>query len=176
MPEPVHDRLVRSHEYIFLLAKQSRYFFDKEPIKEEATWERWGDQSVIKEQPGTASWIGAKAKADLPDPELGRNPRSVWTIPTANYPDAHYAVFPTELPRKCILAGSAPGATVLDPFAGTATTLIVAQRLGRASIGVEVSPESAELARRRMATWWKDSGSRSQPQETMEGQMSLMKA
>jgi DNA modification methylase len=172
LPEAVNDRLARTHEYIFLLAKQGRYFFDKEAIKEPAAWDRWGDQSVKKAQPGAASWIEPKAIADLPDPEQGRNPRTVWTMPTANYPNAHYAVFPAELPRKCILAGSAPGATVLDPFAGTATTLIVAQRLGRASIGIEVSPESAELARGRMAAWWRDA-SRPQVQEPMEGQMSL---
>ena len=157
IPEPVNDRCARAHEYVFMLSKGPLYYFDKEAIKEPAKWERWGDQSVVKEQEGAASWIAPKRKDELPDPELGRNPRTVWTYNTANYPDAHHAVMPNEVAEKCILAGTPAGGTVLDPFAGSGTTLMIAQRLGRASIGIELSQEYATQARdRRLVQWWRD--------------------
>jgi DNA modification methylase len=83
-------------------------------------------------------------------PNEGRNVRSVWTIPTQPYPDAHFAVFPEELPRRCILAGCPEGGTVLDPFMGSGTTALVARNHGRRSVGVELNPEYAALAARRL--------------------------
>ena len=81
---------------------------------------------------------------------LTRNARSVWTIQTMQYADAHFAVFPEELPEKCILAGCPENGTVLDPFMGSGTTALVARRLGRKSIGIELNPEYAQLAAKRL--------------------------
>jgi DNA modification methylase len=106
MPESVRDRPTKSHEYLFLLAKSQRYFYDADAISEPALWERWGDQTVPKHE-GTdtaAGWIKPKKKT-----ELGRatkNARSVWPIPTQSYKGAHFATFPEELARRCILAGT----------------------------------------------------------------------
>ena len=83
--------------------------------------------------------------------DTARNARSVWTIATSPYPDAHFATFPPELPRRCILAGSKAGDTVLDPFAGAGTTGLVADRLNRNFIGLELNPKYVTLARRRIA-------------------------
>jgi DNA modification methylase len=199
IPEGVRDRPVRSHEYLFLLSKQPRYFYDAEAVRE-----------------GTAS----NNRSDNPQPESalrrGRAQRSVWTLPTQRYHEAHFATFPERLVEPCILAGTSaagccpecgrawqrhlcaryinpgnrssngprslerrhesPGfrkrlvrlvegeawrpdclcgadpvpATVLDTFAGSGTTLAVAQRLGRRSIGIELSADYIELARRRL--------------------------
>jgi DNA modification methylase len=81
---------------------------------------------------------------------LGRNIRTVWTIPTAIYPDAHFATFPTDLVEPCIKAGSREGDTVLDPFAGAGTTGLVATRLGRSFVGIELNPAYVEMARHRI--------------------------
>lgn len=83
--------------------------------------------------------------------DMGANARSVWTIPVKGYPEAHFATFPEELPKQCIAAGCPPGGVVLDPFAGSGTTLAVASMLGRQSIGIELNPEYAELIKKRMA-------------------------
>ena len=199
IPEGVRDRPVRSHEYLFLLAQQPRYFYDAEAVREPAV----GEGQIERPMPG----------APL---RRGRAQRSVWTLPTQRYHEAHFATFPERLVEPCILAGTSaagccprcgrawqrqvctryanpgnrrsngprslerrhesPGfrqrlvrlvegeawrpacncnlhpipATVIDPFAGSATTLAVARRLGRRSIGIELSPEYIELARRRL--------------------------
>lgn len=105
MPESVRDRCTKAHEYIFLLSKSQKYFFDSEAIKEDAKWERWGDQTVKKEQQGTAKWIGNKSKEELQ--ALGKkNRRSVWTVTTKPFKGAHFATFPPDLIEPCILAGS----------------------------------------------------------------------
>src|SRR5574343_1554321 len=119
MPESVRDRCTKAHEYIFLLSKSERYYYDHEAILEDAKWERWGDQTVIKEQQGTAKWIGNKSKAELQ--AIGKkNRRSVWSVATRPYKGAHFATFPPALIEPCILAGSRPGDIVLDPFMGQA--------------------------------------------------------
>jgi site-specific DNA-methyltransferase (cytosine-N4-specific) len=110
MPESANDRTTRAHEQVFMLVKQRRYFFDKEAIKEDATWERWGAQSQVKDYTdvGRASMVSWRSKNNIEENLATdkRNPRSVWSICTVGFPDAHFAVFPPELPMKCILAGT----------------------------------------------------------------------
>lgn len=150
MPESVRDRCTKAHEYIFLLSKSERYYYDHEAILEDAKWERWGDQTVIKEQQGTAKWIGNKSKAELQ--AIGKKSRrSVWTVATRPYKGAHFATFPPALIEPCILAGSRPGDIVLDPFMGSGTTAQVAQSLGRQYIGCELNPAYAALQQKRIA-------------------------
>lgn len=139
MPESVRDRCTKAHEYIFLLSKSERYHYDHTAVLEDAKWERWGDQTVIKEQQGTAKWIGNKSKAELQ--ALGKkNRRSVWTVATRPYKGAHFATFPPALIEPCILAGSRPGDVVLDPFMGSGTTAAVAIQHGRQYLGCELNP------------------------------------
>ncbi len=108
MPESVTDRPTKAHEYVFLLSKQPRYFFDQEAVREPAEWARWGDQTVPKyEGTETATgWMENGKKEDLQArAAAGRNIRSVWSIATQPYPEAHFATFPEELARRCIAAG-----------------------------------------------------------------------
>lgn len=249
MPESVTDRPTRSHEQIFLLTKKPRYFYDADAIKEPAAWERWGDQTVKKDQPGKAGWIKPKTKQELVgkatydgfnerwregDNPQERNKRSVWEIATRSYSEAHFATFPPDLVEPCVKAGTSehgvcpkcgapwirkttggegtyakrkelgydqpmnvsathggghkgihpPGmdrdltpspkqtigwvptcehglverdnlpavpATVLDPFMGSGTTALVARNLGRRSVGIELNPEYADLAAKRLS-------------------------
>lgn len=121
-PESVKDRPTRSHEYIFLMSKSEDYFYDNETIKEQAK-----------------------------DGETRRNRRSVWSINTEPYNGAHFAVFPPELVRLCVLAGSNPGSVVLDPFFGAGTTGLACIENARGFVGIELKEEYAELARQRLA-------------------------
>ena len=149
MPESVTDRCTKAHEYIFLLSKKSHYYFDNEAIKEDAKWERWGNQTVIKEQQGTASWIGSKTKEELA--AMGKkNKRSVWTVNTKGYKGAHFAVYPKKLIEPCILAGCPEGGTVLDPFTGSGTTAVVALENNRKFVGTELNPEYIKIAENRI--------------------------
>ena len=149
MPESVRDRCTKAHEYVFLLSKSERYHYDHTAVLEDAKWERWGDQTVIKEQQGTAKWIGNKSKAELQ--ALGKkNRRSVWTVATRPYKGAHFATFPPALIEPCILAGSVPGDIVLDPFMGSGTTAAVALQHGRQYLGCELNPEYGQLQAARV--------------------------
>ncbi len=121
-PESVKDRPTRSHEFIFLLSKSERYYYDVEAVKEPAQ-----DR-------------GGKAK----------NRRSVWSINTEPYPGGHFAVYPRQLVRLCVAAGSAVDDRVLDPFFGSGTTGVVCNELGRQCTGIELSEPYAELARQRL--------------------------
>jgi DNA modification methylase len=159
MPESVTDRPTKSHEYIFLLTKSERYFYDAEAIREPSvdTWNSAtstlaanGIKNVQLNQMGQRRTAGADT-FHRDDDRTGRNKRSVWTIPTQPYAEAHFATFPEEIPKLCILAGSKPGDTVLDPFAGSGTTGQVALELGRKVILIELNPEYMRLARAR--TW-----------------------
>ena len=247
MPESVTDRPTKTHEQIFLFAKSERYFYDAEAIREPAEWSRWGDQTNHKHEgsESAASWIKPASKAALQERgrrqntdrgdgggggfygvsyETGwRNARSVWEIPTESYTGSHFAVFPKELPRRCILAGTSErgccpscgspwrrvvetdnkwkhggqdtrgfpvegrtgnpqsseslhrngggvfstaktvgwepgcehgltpvGCVVLDPFAGSGTTGLVARELGRRSVLIELSEEYAKLIAERV--------------------------
>jgi DNA modification methylase len=227
MPESVQDRPTKAHEYIFLFSKQERYYFDSDAVRESAKYGRreWTDANANLRR--AHNLVNLESKRDLPsatvsggDPSAGRNLRSVWTIPSQGFAEAHFATFPTEIPRRCILAGSsehgvcskcgapwgriteqtqytppivaagvrnvdasrgdktrklsgkdyneqvrrwttgwqpsctcaAPTvpATILDPFCGSGTTLMVALRLGRRALGIELNPQYIDLARRRI--------------------------
>lgn len=152
MPESVTDRCTKAHEFIFLLSKQARYYFDQDAIKERTTVgdhpRRVNGQYQSPGQPAHRHLRKHGLNGD-PGPER-RNRRSVWTIPTQPYPEAHFATFPEKLVEPCILAGSAEGDTVLDLFAGSGTTLAVAVRYGRRGIGIELNPEYCTLARARI--------------------------
>jgi len=150
MPESVTDRCTKSHEYIFLLTKSAKYYFDNDAIKEETLTNdnsnRDRDNTRLNNTPGRSKMNGLKTN----DYET-RNKRSVWTINTQPYKGAHFAVFPPKIPELCIKAGSKEGDTVLDPFFGSGTTGWVAQRLGRKWIGIELNLKYIEIAKKRFA-------------------------
>ena len=150
MPESVTDRPTRAHEYIFLLTKAERYYYDADAIRELST-ERSSKNHDRKanHQPNGRSHYQTSIPYS-PD-GTGRNKRSVWEITTQPYPEAHFATFPEALVRPCVLAGCPSGGTVLDPFAGSGTTIVVAQQLGRRGIGIELNPEYVQLAIRRLS-------------------------
>jgi DNA modification methylase len=149
MPESVTDRCTKAHEYIFLLSKSARYFYDAPSIEEDAKWERWGNQTENKKHCGTGGHLGGKSLSELPIRDK-KNKRSVWSIPTKSYRGAHFATFPTDLVRPCILAGCPTGGTVLDPFGGSGTTGQVAMEEGRKAILCELNPEYVQLMNQRL--------------------------
>ncbi len=170
MPESVTDRPTKSHEYLFLLTKSARYFYDAKAIAETsitADMRRPYAPGQVDERGnghdrggGGLRWPGIgpqhatqrdrNEKYEPMETHPTRNARTVWTIATSPYPEAHFATFPPELPRRCILAGSRPTDTVLDPFMGAGTTGLVARQLGRSCIGIELNPDYAKLAKRRI--------------------------
>jgi len=160
MPESVRDRLACRHELVFLLAKQSSYWFDLDPIRiphvagahrERRTHPPGHAGSATrppKYGPGTPEVTTARRYATKRHNRRhpnGRNPGDVWSLPT------HFAAYPIDLPLRCIAAGCRPGGTVLDPFAGSGTTGLAAIQLGRRFIGIDLSPEFAQLAAGRLA-------------------------
>jgi DNA modification methylase len=156
MPESVTDRPTKAHEYLFLLSKRDRYHYDAGAIQERAFYAgkvvTLGEKSLSRGQANGANIAASgNGTADSVVVADGRNKRSVWTIATEPYPEAHFATFPTALVKPCILAGCPEGGTVLDPFAGSGTTLQVAKELGRKSIGIELNPEYVKLIEKRMA-------------------------
>ncbi len=145
MPESVKDRCTKSHEYIFLLSKSQRYYYDSEAIKEKSIYpEGPTSPDKIKAVDGIYSKNLQKIKENK-----YRNKRSVWKITTKPFKEAHFATFPPELPELCIKAGSKENDIVLDPFFGSGTTGWVAQRLGRKWLGVELNPEYIKIAEKR---------------------------
>lgn len=147
MPESVRDRCTKAHEYLFLLTKLPRYYFDSEAIKEPA--KDWGtrDRSNGKyHNPGS----GLTPHRGLTKSYPHRNKRSVWTVAVRPYKGAHFATYPPDLIRPCILAGSPVGGTVLDMFAGSGTTGQVARELNRNSILIECNPDYVELIHARL--------------------------
>jgi DNA modification methylase len=155
MPESVRDRPTSAHEHIFLLTKKPKYFYDADAVREELQTpvemrgkDGWGAAS--KDHHTTSQSTIRDGNGRMGENPNGRNLRNVWTIATQPFTEAHFATFPTEIPRRCILAGSREGDTVLDPFLGAGTTLLVADRLGRDGIGIELNPEYAQMARRRI--------------------------
>lgn len=211
MPESVQDRPTKAHEYLFLLSKSERYYYDADAIKEEVTGNahargdgvnpkaRWktpdgwdtssgngGHGSFHKEgrEEGFTGYLPKNYKGSLPGRKDGpgqerrsmndrressrakqnesfsaavtelvdsRNKRSVWTVATQAFPEAHFATFPEELIKPCILAGCPAGGTVLDPFFGSGTTGLVARANGCKCIGIELNPEYIKIAERRLA-------------------------
>jgi len=161
MPEPVKDRCVKSHEYVFLLSKSPRYYYDHEAVRERGVMVAGNSAGSPQRDTrkthgiggGNGGMIEAKKKLAQELAEKGystRNRRDVWTINTKPFKGAHFAVMPEALVEPCVLAGSAPGDLVLDPFAGSGTVGVVAKRHGREFLGVELNPEYAEMAKTRI--------------------------
>lgn len=152
MPESVRDRCTKAHEYVFLLSKSERYFFDSEAMKEPAV--RAGDVPggkghYIQYSAGGHNKDGLAACGQKPVAET-RNRRSVWTVATRPYKGAHFATFPPALIEPCILAGSRPGDVVLDPFMGSGTTAAVSLQHGRKYLGCELNPDYEPLQQERI--------------------------
>ena len=151
MPESVRDRCTKAHEYIFLLSKSPKYYFDNEAMQEPSA--QLGKTNIR---------FGGNKYGDSDDPKHAtksgntyvdsgkRNKRSVWTVTTRPFKGAHFATFPPALIEPCILAGCPEGGTVLDPFFGAGTTGLVAQRHNRKWIGCELNPEYAAIAQARI--------------------------
>ncbi len=160
MPESVTDRPTKAHEYLFLLAKSERYYYDAEAVAEpvaQSTAEdpRIGSQRTpdferAKNRFGRGTSASRRMARNAIGNKCTRNRRTVWTVATQPYAEAHFATFPPKLIEPCILAGSAEGDTVLDPFAGSGTTGVVACRLGRRFLGIELNPEYVAMAERRI--------------------------
>jgi DNA modification methylase len=194
MPESVTDRPTRAHEYVFLLTKQPRYYFDADAVREANSspeqlahnlkyakpYEVYDERAGETGQPGNVNNVGihsrpgkrvkipggwdlgpgahgtvhrdGRTETTYQDAEVkaGRNIRSVWTIATHPFPEAHFATFPPALVEPCVKAGCPLGGTVLDPFGGAGTAGLVADRLGRDGVLIELNPAYAEIARRRI--------------------------
>jgi len=179
MPESVADRPTSAHESLFLLAKSSRYYYDADAIREAESVPDWDDGSRVfggankhganvKHGARTTGRVAEKRKRGVPPRHsqyessdqsgldkvprgAGRNKRNVWTVATRPFAEAHFATFPPGLIEPCILAGCPKGGTVLDPFGGAGTTGLVADRLGRDALLIELNPEYAAMARRRIS-------------------------
>ncbi|UVH51550.1 site-specific DNA-methyltransferase [Pseudomonas sp. CBSPBW29] len=194
MPESVRDRCTKAHEYIFLLSKSPKYFYDQSAILEPCspnTHNRLsqdvlaqigsdranggaksnGNMKAVARKSNGVGWGHGtdgeeRARGRIKDNDsmnsalavmpTERNKRSVWTVPTHSFKGAHFATFPPDLIRPCILAGAPPGGIVLDPFGGAGTTSVVAMEEGRKSILCELNPEYAAMAERRIAAAWLD--------------------
>lgn len=153
MPESVTDRPTKAHEYIFLLTKSVKYFYDHEAIKEGAVSDHPSGNGFMRDARLTYQNKDGTARGKKEQwTDVGglRNKRSVWSIATAPYAEAHFATFPPDLPEICIKAGCPVGGTVLDPFGGAGTTGLVADRLQRNAILIELNPEYAAMASKRI--------------------------
>lgn len=152
MPESVTDRCTKAHEYIFLLSKSARYFYDAEAVREEnSETSHTGGQyrNEWKYTPVKKNMKLSGMRVGVPIPRNGRNKRSVWTVATKPYKGAHFATFPPKLIEPCILAGCPVGGTVLDPFGGSGTTGMVAAKHGRKAVLLELNPAYLPLAQER---------------------------
>jgi DNA modification methylase len=155
MPESVTDRCTKAHEYVFLLSKAERYFYDASAIHEDALT----DLPIVDKSARSRNRLVVTAAGREGADEYGsigavapgkRNKRSVWTVATQPYSGAHFATMPPELAEQCIKAGCPEGGTVLDPFGGAGTTGLVADRLQRHALLVELNPAYIDIAERRI--------------------------
>lgn len=164
MPESVTDRPTKAHEYVFLLTKQAKYYYDADAIKEPFSDERMGNPGAYKwsyaNDPTTGKGIRGSGGPSIKLQDQGwnaageikgRNKRSVWSIPSQPYSGAHFATMPPALVEPCILAGSRKGDTILDPFMGSGTVGAVAIQHGRKFVGCELNPNYIELAQKRIS-------------------------
>ena len=156
MPESVRDRCTKAHEYIFLLAKSEKYFFDSGSIRETATSEK-GKGVTGRGKNASARAVGCNGRQPQQDHSgwMGgdgktRNRRSVWTVTPKPFNGAHFATFPTDLIEPCILAGCPQNGVVLDPFFGTGTAGLVAQKHARKWLGIELNPDYVTIAQNRL--------------------------
>jgi len=164
MPESATDRCTKAHEYLFLLTKSAKYWYDADAIREPfAAFKGGKGQKLIEEgahgkgppdpfylaRGGKRVWLERRTREECLNPK-GRNKRSVWTITPKPYKGAHFATFPPELPALCIKAGCPVGGTVLDPFGGAGTAGMVANQLGRDCILIELNPKYVKLIRERL--------------------------
>jgi DNA modification methylase len=152
MPESVTDRCTKAHEYVFLLAKSERYYFQAKAIAEPAIYAGATVQNSSSRMDGLGKHGATRAgfKGDVKVADT-RNRRSVWTVATQPFDGAHFATMPEELATLCVLSGSRPGDVVLDPFFGSGTVGKVAEQLGRQWIGCELNQDYADIARVRTA-------------------------
>jgi DNA modification methylase len=161
MPESVTDRPTKAHEYIFLFSKSEKYYYDHEAIKEPAIYGTqdirgsegaYGPpQKARRESKVKGSFQGKYGAAAFRAIRDTRNKRSVWTVSTKPFPDAHFATYPPDLIEPCIIAGSPEGGIVLDPFFGSGTTGLVAMENNRNFIGIELNPAYIEIAKKRLS-------------------------
>jgi DNA modification methylase len=154
MPESVRDRCTKAHEYLFLLSKGPRYYFDAEAIAEPSIYGPDCGQKEAAKGSFSGKWSapgdGSRNDGSFRAIRETRNKRSVWEVATQPFSEAHFATYPPALIEPCILAGCPKGGTVLDPFGGAGTTGLVADRLQRDAILIELNPEYAEIARCRL--------------------------
>lgn len=160
MPESVTDRLSNRYEHVFMFSKSQRYWFDLDPIRiacssldpSDPSYRANGKSDRLRKDhsapPGQTPQTNmiATGTRHVSRSAAGRNPGDVWSIPTQPFPGSHFAVYPIELPQRCILAGCKPGGTVLDPFSGSGTTGVAAQRTGRRYIGIDINAEYLDLS------------------------------
>ena len=148
MPESVRDRCTKAHEYIFLLSKNAKYYFDNEAIKEDGVSKGVADSpSSIKAVDGVG---GSRDNIGKFKGSSKRNKRSVWTVTTKPFKGAHFATFPMDLIEPCVLAGCPEGGTVLDPFGGSGTTALVANGHNRDAVLIELNEKYIEIAKKRL--------------------------
>jgi len=162
MPSSIKTRPTVSHEHVFLFSKNSSYFYNADAVREphvtfSAQSKMMGGRNHFGKRNGTPENGKNKGSHNLHDSRwdqyfhpLGRNRRTVWSIPLGKFRDAHFAVFPEKLVEVCISAATEKGDLVLDPFMGAGTTAIVARQLGRSFLGLELMPSYAEMTRRRL--------------------------
>ena len=156
MPEPVRDRCTKAHEYIFLLSKSQKYYFDGDSIKEPSVGRPSGNKQrkaagargIPDADPSNVN--GGVASSVPWDGRENKNKRDVWSVSVKGYKGAHFAVFPPELITPCVLAGCPEGGVVLDPFMGSGTTAMVAKQSGRHYLGCELNPEYQSLQKERL--------------------------
>jgi site-specific DNA-methyltransferase (adenine-specific) len=162
MPASIKNRPTTDHEYIFLFVKSAEYYYDIDAIREpHVTFtpqsRMKGGRNHFGKRNGTPEQGKNVGNSNLHNGRWdqafhpkGRNRRTVWEIPLSKFRDAHFAVFPEELVEICVLAGCSEDGIVLDPFIGSGTTAVVAQRLGRKYVGIDINPEYCEMSRTRL--------------------------
>jgi site-specific DNA-methyltransferase (adenine-specific) len=152
MPESVTDRCTKAHEYVFLLSKSARYYFDSEAMQEPSVYAGKTGNFNGKKKVGRSEQPTGNERSDAPSylVKATRNRRSVWTVNTKPYKGAHFATFPPALIEPCVLAGSRKGGVVLDPFNGSGTTGEVAILNGRRYVGIELNAKYIKLAETRI--------------------------
>ena len=157
MPESVRDRCTKAHEYLFLLTKKPKYYCDMEAVKEPAVCanpEHVNYRKNGKSDKRSNAQVDSMGKPGFGDdmykqPHV-RNKRSVWTVTTKPYKEAHFATFPPKLIEPCVKAGCPEGGIILDPFMGSGTTGMVAKQHGRDHLGIELNPEYIEMIQKRI--------------------------